>query len=245
MVTTFLGWGAGMGLLLLGPGTRSRVDMLPEGNYTGIAGILASAYKITLSMKELFTPLIIILVIAIVILSVQGYYKNLNSIILDDGIIYLITGIAVCYVLAIMEPPANRAYFGGSVFLIIASINMIQSIRVNDSTHEIYRVLKYSLAALLVIATIYDASIGVINLHRLNREESERIELIQTQIADGVNEIIVPQYTRDFDTRYSTAIASDMTEEPMYWINYFYSVYYRCQGIVAIPRDEYEQMYGE
>ncbi len=38
---------------------------------------------------------------------------------------------------------------------------------------------------------------------------------------------------------------SDLTDDKEYWINHFYEVYYDVGNITAIPRDEWNEKYGE
>lgn len=239
MVAAHIGMVTGIGLLVLGPGTQNRIGIMEESNYTGLAGLLSHAYKITVAMKDLFALLIFIIAVTIVILVIQRYFKNIADICNDTGIIFLFSAIAVCYVMVIMEPAAYRSYFGGSVFYIVAAVSLIQNIRINASNDEIYKALKYSLATILCIVVIYDNLIGIINLQRIYREENERIQLIQTAINEGKDEAVVPNYTPEFDTKFSTAHMSDITDDPGYWINYYYEVYYGINRIRAISREEY------
>ena len=239
MISAHIGMLLGIGLLVLGPGSQNRLGTMEESNYTGLAGLLSHVYKITVAMKELFTPLLFIIAITIVILVIQKYFKNVSDLCNDTGILFLFSAIAVCYVMAVMEPATYRSYFGGSVFYIVAAVSLIQNIRINTSSDEIYKVLKYSLATILCIIVIYDNSIGIINLQRINREENERIQLITEAITEGKDEVVVSNYTPEFETKFSAAHVNDMTNDPAYWINYYYEGYYGINRIKAVPREEY------
>lgn len=237
MITAIGGTIIGLFLLVFGQGSQNRKGGMSDGNFTGFAGLLSHIYKISVSMKELFTPLIMIIVVAIVILCVQHYYHSFMDILSDEGCVFMFVGIAVCYVMAVIDPSQNRVYFGGSIFFIAAAVSFIQNIRY---TEEIYKVLRYSLTAILCLVAAYTCCISLINLFRINREENERIALIKEAAANGEYEVVVPNYRPQFETPYSTAYENDMTDDPDYWINIFYENYYGVGRIIAIPRAEFD-----
>lgn len=241
MLTAHIGTVLGLALLVFGQGSQNRKDGLSEGHFTGFAGLLSHIYKTSVTMKELFAPLLIMILVALVILCVQHYFKGFLDIIKDTGCIYLFVGMAVCYVMAILDGAQPRVYFGGSIFFIIALVSFIQNIRYSE---EIYTVLRYSLVAVLCLVAAYNCCINLINLFRINREENERIAWISEAVHNGEDEVIVPNYRPQFDTDYSAAYENDMTTDSDYWINVFYEDYYGIDRIIAIPRAEFNEMYG-
>jgi hypothetical protein len=56
---------------------------------------------------------------------------------------------------------------------------------------------------------------------------------------------VVPQYREAFENPYSIAHVTDMEEDTGYWINCFYENYYDVPAITAIPRDEWNELYGQ
>ena len=88
---------------------------------------------------------------------------------------------------------------------------------------------------------------NLVNLARIYREENERIALIQAEKADpdGKGIVVIPNYREAFRNPYSNAHNSDLTNDKDYWINLFYEVYYDVGNITAIPRDEWNERYGE
>ena len=241
LIASYVGLLAGMALLVSGPGVKSRLTTRPADHFTGFAGLLARVYKISVAMKDLFAPLIIVVVITIVILCVQHYFKSFKQILNDTGCIFLFVSIAVCYVMALINTNENRVYFGGSVFLIIASISLIMNVRYDE---DIMKILKYSLASVLTLIVLYNCCINLINLFRINREENERIAWINEAVHNGEESVIVPNYRPQFETNYSAAYENDLTDDPGYWINTFYEAYYGIDEIIAIPRDEFNEMFG-
>ena len=86
---------------------------------------------------------------------------------------------------------------------------------------------------------------NLVNLARIYREENERVSLIEEAIEEGRTSVVVPQYREAFKNDYSFAHDSDMTEDPKYWINFYYEIYYGINSVSAIPRDEWDELYGE
>lgn len=240
MVAGHLGVLLGLGLMVLGPGGWTRGMDIEPGNFTGFLGLMSRFYKITVMLKELFLPLLIMILIALVILVVQKRFRGFEDIRENNGIIFLAVGFVVCYVLAVIEPSPPRVYIGASVFFIIALCQMISEINFRE---EIFTVLKYSLIVIMVIMSLYDTSIGTINLFRINREENQRVEIIKEAAEEGADTAIIPQYSPEFATRFSAAHDNDVTEDPDYWINTYYERYYGVPKIIGITRAEWEEMY--
>lgn len=241
-ITSFLGILTGLILVLLSPGIHSRADVINESNFTGFSGLLSHIYKVTVSQKELFAPLFVLIAISLVTLTVQKRYKSFSDILTDSGIIFLFSGIAMSYVLALIEPPTDRAYFGSSICFIIALGILIENI---DYHSESTKIARYSLLTILAIYICYDYSINLVNLFRIKREDNERIALIQNAVQNGESEVVVPQYRPEFETRFSAAHHNDMQEDPYFWINQFYENYYGIPQISAISRTEYDELYPQ
>ena len=79
------------------------------------------------------------------------------------------------------------------------------------------------------------------------REENERIAMIQADKADpnGDGIVVVPKLREAFENPYSNMYLSDLEDDKDYWINHFYEIYYDVGNITAIPREEWDELYGE
>ena len=244
MITGALGMCTGLLGMITAPGVRNRSQTMSEGEYEGVVGLLSRTYKITLTLRELFFTVLVLAVILLVFLTLQKKLSTWKQIRVNEMLIFLVVFAATSYALAIAPTPANRAFFGAGIFLFIACIQGIV-----DVTEEelLIRVAKYSLVSVLCLWLFFTYLDNLVNLARIYREENERIELILEEKADvnGDGIVVIPQLREAFANPYSNAHLSDFTDDKEYWINHFYEIYYDVGNITAIPRDEWNEIYGE
>ncbi len=245
MISGVAGMCCGLLGMVTAPGVRNRSQMMGEEEYTGFVGILSRVYKITVTVKELFFVLLAILIIALVILFVKKKINGWTDIRRNESILFLIAAAATSYALILIPTPTDRAFFGAGIFLMIAVIQAI-----TDSAKEeeaMLLVAKYSLVSVLCLWLFFTYMENLVNLARIYREESERIEMIKADKADpnGDGIVIVPKLREAFANPYSNMHESDMTDDKNYWINIFYENYYDVGNITAIPRDEWDEKYAD
>ncbi len=240
---------AGMCLGILGmisaPGVRSRSATMAEGSYTGLVGLLSRIYKTTVTVRELFFELLIIMIVVLVFLVLQKKLKEWKQIRTNTSVLFLVAAAATAYVLAIIPTTTDRAFFGAGIFLMIAVLSGIMEIDVDKEL--VLKGAKYSLVGILCLWFAFTYLENLVNVARIYREENERIELIKADKADpnGDGIVVVPQFREAFANPYSCAHVSDMTDDKEYWINIFYEIYYDVGNITAIPRDEWDERYGD
>lgn len=238
---------AGMCLGILGmvmaPGVRKRSAAMAQDQYTGLVGLLSRAYKTTVSIRELFFTLLVIMAVLFVFLIVQKKCRTWKEIRTNDSVLFFVAFVATAYVLALIPTPQNRAFFGAGVFLITACIQGIVDVREDET---VIRVVKYSLVSALCLWLFFTYVENLVNLARIYREENERIELIRADKEDpnGDGIVVIPRYREAFRTPFSVAHDSDLTEDKDYWINHFYEIYYDVGNITAVERDEWDALYG-
>lgn len=244
IITGMLGMCCGILGMISAPGVRSRSAVMSDGEYSGIVGLLSRTYKITLNIRDLFFPVILITVIVLVLLVLQKKLCNFKQVCGNETVLFLIAAAATSYALALAPTPMNRAFFGAGIFLLIGCIQGI----VDVTDHELFiRAAKYSLVSALCVWLFFAYLDNLVNLARIYREENERIALILEEKADpeGDGFVVVPQFREAFRNPYSIAHDSDMEEYGNYWINLFYETYYGVGTIKAIPRDQWNELYGE
>lgn len=231
MVGAFLGYLAGYLTLILSPGTWNRAASIAEDDYTGFVGLLSHIYKIMVSIKELFLPELIILTVILTTLIVTKRFNSFSEFISNAGVLYIIGAIGGSFVLAVITPPVNRAYFGASVFLIIAGISLLQEIRNADA-------VKYSVVAVVCLIFTFSYLENLVNLARIYRETDEQITIMEQAVSNGtIDYVEVPKLHEDFDNKYTIAYFPQIDEDPSFWINTFYEGWYGIDSIVAVPRD--------
>ncbi len=244
MITGIAGMCCGILGMISAPGVRSRSAVMSDGEYSGIVGLLSRTYKITLNIRTLFFTVILITIIVLVLLVLQRKLCSLKQIRGNETVLFLIAAVATSYALALAPTPMNRAFFGAGVFLMIGCIQGI----VDVTDHELFiRAAKYSLVSVLCVWLFFTYLDNLVNLARIYREENERIALILEEKADpeGDGVVVVPKFREAFRNPYSIAHDSDMDEHGDYWINLFYETYYGVENIKAIPRDQWNELYGE
>lgn len=244
MITGIAGMCSGLFGMVMAPGVRKRSATMSEGDeYTGIVGLLSRTYKVIVNMHDLFLVLIVMTVLVLVLLSLQGKLKTFARIRTNDTVLFSLTFLATSFVLAIIPTPANRAFFGAGVFLMIACIQGI--VDVKEQKELPVQFLTCGLASVLCVLLFFIYIENLVDLARIYREENERIALIEAE--HGENEdgiVVIPQFREEFRTVYSVAHDSDLTDDKEYWINHFYEIYYDIGNITAIPRDEWDAIYG-
>lgn len=244
MGAAVFGMCCGMLGMLMAPGVRSRSKVMREDEYTGFVGLLSKIYKISMSVRDLFFVLLAIIAIIIVLLVLQKKLYGWRQIRRNETILFLVSAVATCYALAVAPTPMNRAYFGAGVFLLVACIQGIVDVAEQEL---VIRAAKYSLVSVLCLWLCFTYLENLVNLARIYREERERITILREEKADenGDGIVVLPKLREAFANPYSNMHASDLDEDSGYWINLFYEVYYDVGNISAIPRDEWDELYGE
>lgn len=244
MLTGMMGQFCGLMGMVLSPGVRGRSAVMMEDEYTGLVGLFSRIYKTTMTVQNLFWTVLVFIIIILVCLVLQKKLSNWKQIRSNETIIFLVAAVATAYALAIPPTPMDRAFFGAGIFLFIACIQGI----VDLAEDELFiKVAKYSLVSVLCLWLCFTYLDNLVNLARIYREEQERVALIMEDKNDinGDGIVVVPQYREMFANPYSDAHNSDMTEDKDYWINLFYETYYNVGNITAIPRDEWDALYGQ
>ncbi|MDO4302355.1 MAG: DUF6056 family protein [Bacillota bacterium] len=244
MIAAVFGMCCGFLGMISAPGVRNRSQVKSEGEYTGLVGLLSRIYKISMSVKELFFTVLVIIVIVLVILALQKRFSAWKQIRSNETVLFLLSAIATCYALALAPTPMNRAFFGAGIFLFIACIQGIVDASEEEMT---IRAAKYGLVSVLCLWFCFNYLENLVNLARIYREENARIEMIRADKADinGDGIVVVPKLREEFENPYSYAYASELEDDKDYWINIFYEIYYDVGNITAIPRDEWDELYGE
>ena len=238
MITTFVGYIAGYLILILSPGTWKRANSIAWDDYTGFVGILSHIYKIMVSLKELFLPLLITITLFFVILVYFKRFKSFSEVINHTAVLYIIGALAGSFSLAVISPPMPRAYFGPGLFLIIAAITLLQDICHIAETKSIGDIMKYTVVAVICLMFTFIYLENLVNLARIYRETNEQTSIMEQAVAEGRTDYLeVPMLHEDFDNKYTIAYFPQIDPDPGFWINTFYEGWYGIDEISSVPRE--------
>ena len=237
MLTGLVGQLIGIFMMVMSPGERLRATFAEE-EHTGFLKYLGRFQKLTLSLQEEFFLLISIWIVFFVLCRVQKCtWKQLRI-----TIIYMLVFLATTYALVAAAPAQPRALFGAGVFLSIAILNVLWQVQWDKN--ELLQTFRYgSLAVLLLYFGISYLDNGA-NLYRIYRDEQERQAYILSEKEAGNQDITVPLMRPDFESTYSAIYKMDLEEDPEYWVNNAYELYFDVEYIRAIPREEWEELTG-
>ena len=242
MITAFAGYVIGYGILILSPGAWNRVDFASDDNYDGIVGILSHIYKITVALKELFLPLLIVVGILLTILVVSKRFRSFKDVISNTAVLYLIAFFVGSYILFLISTPEYRVFFGASIFLIITIIQLFQEIADYMVLPKAGNTIKYAVVVSLCIVFTFSYLENLVNLSRIYREKKEQIEIIENAVDSGNTEYVeIPQLHEPFDNDYTMAYYPQLNQDPEFWLNIYYEGWFGIDKISAVPRDVWDE----
>ena len=250
----------GMILMVAAPGNRFRASLSDEV-YSGLLRYVSRFQKITLHLRDYFSILLAALIVFCVLLALQNRSKTPGRIaaLLLRPLLFAFLFFATCYALILARPTQPRAFFGAGIFLLIAVIQamrdavngeIISEKKQNENTEGgsgiLARFLAYTAVGIMLLEFVFVFLENGTNLQRIYRDEQNRIQYILSEKAAGSDDITVPQIHPEFYNRF-TALSpdTDMEENPTYWINIFYELYYDVTCISAIPYDDWKELTGQ
>ena len=237
MLTGLVGQLIGIFMMVMSPGERLRAAFAEE-EHSGFLKYLGRFQKLTLSVQEEFFLLIGIWILVFILCRVQKCSWQR----LQITLIYMLAFLATAYALVAAAPAQPRALFGAGVFLSIAILNVLWQVQWDKS--ELLQTFRYSSLAILVLYFGISYLDNGANLYRIYRDENERQAYIINQRDAGSQDIRVPKMRPDFETPYSAAYKMDMEDDPAYWVNNAYALYFDVESIRALPREEWEELTG-
>lgn len=245
MIVAFVGYIAGFLTLVLSPGAHVRASSAAVNDYKGIVGLLSHFYKISVSLRDLFLPMFIVIAILFVILAIKGQFKSFKDVRTNTAVLYLIAVFAGSYALIVIPLPELRAFFGASVFLILVMVELLQltitMIQDNEKS-QIMFVVKYSAIAIFCMIFFFTYLENLVNLARIYREKNEQFSILEDAVANGNTSYVeIPQLHEPFDNKYTIAYYPQLDEDPSFWLNTFYEGWFGIDEISAIPRDIWDE----
>lgn len=235
MITGTLGMITGLLFMVLAPGNSVRGALNQTGeSHDGILGLVGRFLKINEAVEQHLFPMLIIIIILAAYFILKG--KKIKDFMYPMAFVF--SALATSYVLIFTPQPMDRAYFGAGIFVTIAFVQMINDIPKEDLYLS---AVKYGGIIAFVIFMFFSYCENGANLVRILREVNEREEYILEQKEQGNLDLIVPELRPEFESKYSFMYMNDVDEDPDYWGNWIYEIYYGLDNIVGVPRTEWTE----
>ena len=235
MATGTLGMFTGLLFMVMAPGNSVRGALnQTEESHEGILGLVGRFLKINDAVEQHLFPMLIVIILLTVYFVIKGKtFKDLIT-----PLAFVFAALATSYALIFTPQPMDRAYFGAGIFVTIAFIQMVALIPKED----LYlNTLRYGGIIIFVIFMFFSYCKNGANLVRILREVNEREEYILEQKELGNLDLVVPALRPEFETKYSFMYMNDVNEDPEYWGNWIYEVYYELNSIIGVPRTEWTE----
>lgn len=226
----------GLAFMVLAPGNAARGELVTEGEiYTGIALYISRGLKI---LKAIDNHLLLYMIVICLLGSYFYYSKKYGIREFYEVAIYVFASLATAVVLIMTAEPMPRAYFGANVFMMIATLQMVQKIREEDT---LLIALKNGgiIAATLVMVFVYVEE-GA-NLARIRREIDTRENYIIEQREKGEVNLVLPALRPEFESKYSWLHDVDISNDEENWNNEIYRIYYGVNPVEVLPWNEWEE----
>lgn len=235
MITGTLGMLTGLLFMVMAPGNSVRGALnQTEESHEGILGLVGRFLKINEAVEQHLFPMLIIIILLTVYFVINGKtFKDLIT-----PLAFVFAALATSYALIFTPQPMDRAYFGAGIFVTIAFVQMVALIPKED----LYlNTLRYGGIIIFVIFMFFSYCKNGADLVRILREVNEREEYILEQKELGKLDLVVPALRPEFETKYSFMYMNDVNEDPEYWGNWIYEVYYELDSIIGVPRTEWTE----
>ena len=235
MTTGTLGMLTGLLFMVMAPGNSVRGALnQTEDSHDGILGLVGRFLKINDAVEQHLFPMLIIIILLIVYFVLkEKTFKDLIT-----PLAFVFAALATSYALIFTPQPMDRAYFGAGIFVTIAFVQMVAHIPKED----LYlNTLRYGGIIIFVIFMFFSYCKNGADLVRILREVNEREEYILEQKELGKLDLVVPALRLEFESKYSFMYMNDVNEDPEYWGNWIYEVYYELDSIIGVPRAEWTE----
>ena len=235
MVTSLVGSMIGFVIMILSPGNFSRAEGTEEA-HTGLLALAARFLKITLNIKEGY----LVLILAFIVFAISMAYRTLGTKFMEKASEMMLFGLlflATCYALIAVPESQLRTYYGAGLFLMIAVVSGFAWFVNEGFKDDMVQVIGTGLVTILGVILIFTYIEEGANLARIKREFDER-DAYLTEMAKGEEKVIeAPMLRPEWQTRFSMAYDSDITEDKFFWLNISYAEHYGLWYIIGVDRE--------
>ncbi len=233
MISGILGNIIGLAFMVLAPGNVERAANREE-LHGGIVGMAARFLSITEMVREELFVLLAILIVLVVYISISG--RKMKELI--DVLVFAGLSIITVYSLVLTATPQPRALFGAGIFMIIA---VVQAFQETEESIVVVRTIRLSAVYIMCLYMFFTYIAEGASLARIYREEQERYEYLEKVAETGAEDASAPMLRPQFESKYSAAYKSDITEEWYYWTNTMMADYYGFKTLLGVDRDEWTE----
>ncbi len=235
MVAGLIGNITGFLIMILSPGNTTRAEAAEEA-HTGLVALAARFLKITLNIKESYLLLVLSFMVIVIAIcyragSVKNFWEATKGMFLF-GFLFL----ATCYALIAVPDSQLRTYYGAGLFLMTGIMEGFAYICNRGFDEDLVQIGATSLVAVLSVIFIFTYIQEGANLARIKREFDER-DAYLTEASEGEEMVVeAPMLRPQWETKYSMAYESDLTEDKFNWLNLSYSEHYGLWYIIGVDR---------
>ncbi len=225
-------------ILLLSPGNSSRAASTEEA-HTGFTALAARFLKITLNIKNSYLVLVLIFIVIAVAIAYRAgkltaFWEKSSSMLLF-GLMFL----ATCYALIMVPESQLRTYYCASLFLMTGIMEGFAWICNEGFSEDLVQILGTGIVSVFAVIFLFTYIQEGANLARIKREFDER-DAYLTEAAKGTEKVVeAPMLRPDWESRYSMAYVSDITEDKFNWLNLSYSEHYKLWYIIGVERENW------
>ena len=234
MFTGLAGTLIGFVIQIASPANFARSEVT-AANHTGIMALFERFLKITNALYEYY--IIPIVMVAVILVFLAYLYSDKALFFQKTAPIIFFTFLffATSYALIMVPFAEPRAYFGGSIFLMIAILTGVEQLI--GQRELLFGAIFTAVAVVCGLIFVFTYFEGGANLIRIRRELIERDELFTEMAENGVTEAYVPILSPEWETRFSLAHRVDVKEDPNDWINIIYADHYGFESVMGIDRE--------
>ena len=96
----------------------------------------------------------------------------------------------------------------------------------------------------LLLFTFYQGVNGAYDVVTSYKAATDRVNYVETQVAKGAKQVVVPYITPEPATKYSAQyMLCDLSEFPTFWTNRVFAEHYKLDSVKAVKQERFDLIY--
>ena len=243
MFESLIGTLIGYALLIFSPGHSVRMND-PQYAMSVVDDrnpLLIIAERFANATKFLFTKQIVLILLLAFFIILHIYQKKAKELIYSE-ILFGLAAFACEYAL-ILSPgrQTDRVTFGVTILLVIAcSIGLAGTAYDRKELHFV----RSAGMTVLLLFTFYQGVNGAYDVVTSYKAATDRVNYVETQVAKGAKQVVVPYITPEPATKYSAQyMLCDLSEFPTFWTNRVFAEHYKLDSVKAVKQERFDLIY--